>query len=583
MRFKDYGISTIIIIDDIYNEINEDDLLSDFPPEVIEELTNGEYDKYKDYSISKFISETGEDTFIADLSNEINKSNAYSWLGVEENNIDFKKIGVNDITKVKQKLKDIKSDDKSRKHLIVLDRKLQEDVAGKKNDEIFIEILKTIHSLIGEKNLLLLIYTNEPTPNDLNNFKDVKKHLEKIGLDESASEYMALHFNYVQKSAELSSEFFENILKSQKANYIQKYNEIFRDSYSKLTERLWELNQNHTLFFYDYLNEGKHADEILYNIFLTKFNQEYSEKFSLANGHATLINPIRRSMQRCVQEFDKETEIYRMFKNLDMGIHSNNRIIKVSDSTDISFGDIVEIDNRMFMVLSQDCDIVVRNDFTRKIDNFQLVEIEEKKDPVSEQWLSNFLKKKLKQNMGDEIVKSELRKYGLSDEQVKKITNKNMKKEGLSTEQINNLKYTNELKSKAKSIVSIKCIWLDLLVLRRNPKEEILLTKDNINNSHEIRFATKNYIEKELDELIKIIGNDTQKNEADKIIKFGFGGLNINCESEFSKKQGQLELIGFKIKGIKRKGRLDRLQAMRILKSVLEDKSRIPDIYTPLI
>ena len=53
MRFKDYGISTIIIIDDIYNEINEDDLLSDFPPEVIEELTNGEYDKYKDYSISK--------------------------------------------------------------------------------------------------------------------------------------------------------------------------------------------------------------------------------------------------------------------------------------------------------------------------------------------------------------------------------------------------------------------------------------------------------------------------------------------------------------------------------------------------
>ena len=183
MRFKDYGISTIIIIDDIYNEINEDDLLSDFPPEVIEELTNGEYDKYKDYSISKFISETGEDTFIVDLSSEINKSNAYSWLGVEENNIDFKKIGVNNIHKVKQELEDIKSDDKSRKHLIVLDRKLQEDVAGKKNDEIFIEILKMIHSLIGEKNLLLLIYTNEPTPNDFNNFKDVKKYLKKIGLD----------------------------------------------------------------------------------------------------------------------------------------------------------------------------------------------------------------------------------------------------------------------------------------------------------------------------------------------------------------------------------------------------------------
>lgn len=60
---------------------------------------------------------------------------------------------------------------------------------------------------------------------------------------------MALHFNYVNKSHDLTDDFFENIIKSQKANYIKKYNKIFDSSYCKLTERLWELNQNQTLFF----------------------------------------------------------------------------------------------------------------------------------------------------------------------------------------------------------------------------------------------------------------------------------------------------------------------------------------------
>ena len=56
--------------------------------------------------------------------------------------------------------------------------------------------------------------------------------------------------------------------------------------------------KNQELFYYDYLNEGQHADDIIYNIFLTKFSQVYSETFGDVNKHSTLINPIRRSMQK---------------------------------------------------------------------------------------------------------------------------------------------------------------------------------------------------------------------------------------------------------------------------------------------
>lgn len=394
---------------------------------------------------------------------------------------------------------------------------------------------------------------------------------------------MALHFNYVQKSDNQSTDFCENILKSQKANYIQEYNDIFKKSYSKLTERLWQLNQNQTLFYYDYLAEGKHADDIIYDIFMTKFNQVYSEIFGERNNHAALINPIRRSMQRSVQGIEGNIEIYRCLKKLDRDIHFNNRITAIPDSTDISFGDIVQIGSRKFMVLSQDCDVVIRNNGTRKLDNFQLVEIEIEDKPITEESLSRFLKKNIKGNPQNPIVKETLRKYGLEDEVVEKVTNRNTANSDLSKTQISDLKSTEEIKSKTKSIISINCIWLDLLVLKRNSENAIDLSANNIKDSHEIRYATKQYISKKLDTLINSIceiGGDKTSEVADKLIKFGFNGLDITCQPQYSEQNG---VIGFKIGNINRIGRLDRLHAMKILKTVVDDESRIPDTYISVI
>ena len=272
-NFKDYGVSTIIAIDDDFCEIKDDDLLSNFPVEKIDTLTNGCYDKYSDYTVEQYSEEVEDSDFKHKLSNELNLQDKYACF--RSTGITFKAISAN-FEQIKETIEDIDGTDKSRKHLILLDRTLQDDAGGAIIDNLFIKVLKFIHSQLREKNLLLLIYSNETTPEELDSFEGAKGYLRNLGLDESVAEQLVLHFNFVSKTEELTEDFFDNILKSQKANYISEYKNIFEKSYSKLTERLWQLNQNQVLFYYDYINEGQHVDSIIYETFLTKFKQVYS-------------------------------------------------------------------------------------------------------------------------------------------------------------------------------------------------------------------------------------------------------------------------------------------------------------------
>ena len=258
-KFQDYGVSTIIAIDDVFNDIHEEDKLEKFLPEVIDDLTGGQYDFFRDYTISEYIDEFGEADFIEKLKSSLDQIEHYKCF--QSDNIDFKKIGA-DCSQVEKAIDEIDATDKSRKHLILLDRTLQNPVIGLGNNDVFVDILKLIHSKLREKNLLLLIYIDSNTPEELNSFAGAKKYLTDLKLDKNIAEQLVLHFNYVKKTEELSADFFDNILKSQKANYISEYKNIFEESYSKLTERLWQLNQNQVLFYYDYINEGQHVDSI---------------------------------------------------------------------------------------------------------------------------------------------------------------------------------------------------------------------------------------------------------------------------------------------------------------------------------
>ena len=582
-KFKDYGVSTIIAIDDIFNDINEEDKLEKFLPEVIDDLTGGEYDRFKDYTILEYIDESGEVNFIDKLKSTLDQIEHYKCFQSE--NIDFKTIGA-DYDQVEKAINEIDARDKSRKHLLLLDRTLQNPKIELGNNDVFVDILKLIHRKLREKNLLLLIYTDSSTPEELNSFESAIEYLRNLGLDESIAEQLVLHFNYVQKTEELTEDFFENILKSQKANYISEYKNIFDESYSKLTERLWQLNQNQVLFYYDYINEGQHVDNIIYDIFITKFKQVYSDTFSKNNNHQELINPIRRSMQQSAQSVQEKSKILRFLKELDLGLTFNNRLRKISDSTDISFGDVIKIGAKKYLIVSQDCDMTIRDDNNRRLSYLQLVEIEDTSEMVTEKLLS----KKLKDlgnsvNIDDPIVKEALKRYGLSQDSINKIVNRQTSKAELGTNQINNLVLYNDFKeTKDFKIYLIDCIWLDALLLKSS-NNRIILSEQNISNSHEIRYATRNYLKNKFRDLIDRIGEYSSQDVVDKIIKYIFEDIAIECEGIFSDNEetGETKLTGFTLKNIERIGRLDRLDAMKIFKSIVDHEGRIPDIRIPLI
>ena len=581
-KFKDYGVSTIIAIDDDFREIKDDNLLSEFDEETIDRLTNHFYDTFSEYTVKQY-SEIVDSDFKYKLSIEINAQDKYSCF--KTTGITFKAISAN-FEQIKETIEDIDGTDKSRKHLILLDRTLQDDAGGAIIDNLFINVLKFIHSKLREKNLLLLIYSNDDTPEELNSFEGAKRYLRNLGLDESIAEQLVLHFNFVQKMEELTEDFFDNILKSQKANYISEYKNIFEESYSKLTERLWQLNQNQVLFYYDYINEGQHVDSIIYETFLTKFKQVYSDTFNEVNNHKELINPIRRSMQQSVQSVQEKSKILRFLKELDLGLTFNDRLRKISASTDISFGDVIKIGDKKYLIVSQDCDMTIRDDDNRRLSYIQLVEIEDASEIVTEKLLSKKLKK-LGNNVGidDPIVKETLKRYGLSQDSINRVVNRQTPTDELGTNQINDLVLYNDFKETNDfKIYLIDCIWLDALLLKSS-NNRIILSEQNISNSHEIRYATRNYLKNKFRELIDRIGEDSSQDVVDRIIKYIFEDIAIECEGIFSDngETGKTKLTGFTLKNIKRIGRLDRLDAMKIFKSIVDHEGRIPDIRIPLI
>ena len=101
--FKEYGISTIIAIDDAFIEVNDSQKLSDFPVEIIELLTDFERDRYADYTIKKYIAVTGKHDFISKLQEQLSDNDYSAWLKFEG----LQSIGV-DIDAIETELKVLK-------------------------------------------------------------------------------------------------------------------------------------------------------------------------------------------------------------------------------------------------------------------------------------------------------------------------------------------------------------------------------------------------------------------------------------------------------------------------------------------
>ena len=187
-------------------------------------------------------------------------------------------------------------------------------------------------------------------------------------------------------------------------------------------------------------------------------------------------------------------------------------------------------------------------------------------------------------NFDEPIVKEALKRYGLSQDSIDRVVNSQTPKSDLGTDQIGDLILYEDFKEKTDKIHLLECIWLDALLLKASD-HGIILSEENILNSHEIRYATRNYLNNKFKTLIDRIGENSSQEVVDRIFKYIFNDIAIECEPIFSDTQEteKAKLIGFILKNIERIGRLDRLDAMKIFKSIVEHEGRIPDIHTLLI
>ena len=593
---KEYGISRIIAIDDIFdNLIQENWKYEDL--EVHKELLDKlqelddfqaliDFLKGSDNNINAYIKKNPSFNFDA-LKNEQLGSDyePYKILKEVSQVDDYHELGL-DEEKIKSCLS--QSPNTGKKTLVVLDKDLEASPTTSKLKSI----LNIISGKLSEQNLLLVMYSNSPEV--LNSYDEVIKYLEgRIGLEVDICKSLALHFNFIDKADDnILNRFIENLIKSQKASYISAYESIFTSAYDKLKQKIWELNKNQSLFYYDYLTEGQHVDDIIFSTFIDKIEQMHMKKFDDDESYLKFINPIRKSTQKYLKVSSKTIKQYRFIKELTYNFNQDKIKCIPYRSSDITFGDIICVEKdhdekQFYMVVSQDCDITVRNNERRKSQFFQLIPVEQKNIKLTEKYIYKKLcDMKFKGNDLENVdIKTVFDNFNIGEDVINNLVtafkeNKDEENNDLDGERmINELSFNNYIGKKKEGIYSLSCIWLDCLTLRKQNGMHVL-SDGAIETSYEIRESLKKCIKTEFQDLLAKFEGPKTPEEINKFLKYSELHSLFGIEAESKLESEKLSII---LKNISRVERLPFLEAKKIYHDILENQTRIPTSLSNLI
>lgn len=650
-NLKEYCIGSVFAIDDFFDHYVNENTILDFNvldkisqntfadlKDIEEELDSQDLDEEYQLNLTGGIA-IAELTNGSDIEKRINKAidnmlpELYMILR-EEFGDDFIERGVKDTdseAKLKSELKDIiSSSERSNKYvLVILDRVLEENI--NQTGKLFKVLDIVAELLIEKKNILLVMYSSKPER--LNSYDSVIEYLKsgflnaEIGQVEEKAEILALHLNFIEKSKdeeEIKSSLIRYVLKSQKSAFLNIYKESFDIADNSLRKKLWnsDKDQNRALFYYDYLSEGQHVDDIIFDLFTNKFRSVVSKKIN--QNHTMLINPLRKSMQRFTESYSDDNRILFLQFQKSLLLKLSNQVFKPISSSDITFGDIIKVSvnqsNKYYMVVGQECDLTVRHDSNRKLDYVQLVEMELHEVDVNSKMLITEIKKFIGSNANRnkksiyqmfmdfdtnfDDPKSDVSLFfkalGFKDNTIEKML-KDIKSKGtqenydLTLESARIQNERNILHGKLcyfsikekKERLSIDSIWLDALTLCEE-NGSIVLSDRTIGNSHEIRRPLRKHIQKKYQDLqadliewvsgsqYNELTNEQKKTMIDKALEFLLGKSKIKVTSKLE--DGILEL---KIENAERIGRIEYLEARSHHHSLIEYQTRIGGSSTP--
>ncbi|CAD5897349.1 conserved hypothetical protein [Carnobacterium maltaromaticum] len=595
--FKEYGITQVIAVDDVFEMmIDENTMLSTLPLEIVsrqgedfEDYVRDNPDSYlRDFFKSNDYIEQEKNDFCFEMISEDLKH--YEQIQSEE--VVFSGLPPHK-EELMARFEIINKEDE--KVLIILD-KILTDATGQEK-YVLGEMLGVISTLLKDnKNVFLILFSTEPE--QLSSYSEVITYLVgNLGLDEEVANILALHVNFIDKDKYEIDSFISALRKSQKGNYVNSFDDIYKLSINALKDRIWDLNHNESLLHYDYLVEGQHIDDIIYHIFTDKFQSSFYKYRE--DDYELLVNPIRNSIQKFeksridIENIDKDYAPlrYRFLKEVNLAIHTEELVRRPCKSDDISYGDIIEVDNKKYLIISQNCDITVRSNGKRNLSSYNLVEIEEMHTNIDIYWLCKYFAtfcqdRRVKKNFGSERVfkgiffdsqkETELQKIGFALNDLKEIEkfyeDRAYQKEFPDFEFENSVCFGQEsvYKIVSEDIYTIPCFWLDILLLRSEDGERKIVSSDIIDSSKEIRLATKISIKNEFEEIVKRM-REIPNDSLEQSFKHNLFNPIIQVEPMFNEDN---LLIGFELKNVSRTKKMLDSQARSIHRNIVDNQIR---------
>lgn len=260
---------------------------------------------------------------------------------------------------------DLELDNASRKHIILL---FSKHIKNKDNHDVFIIYTKeqnVINSYDSVSRLFADIWSKDNNLINDYEFNEIKSNL--------------LCVNILKKNSAITSDEIVNILQKASQNSFFTYQmSVLSDTIESLKKEMWN-SDNQLLFEYDYLSEGFSVDENLFGIVYKNFHKNYNSNRSQVSDSIRQMNAIMGHKYSIVggDEIKKIKNSGRIRKRIND--YSNPDYLDdfvEEQSADVATGDLFLINKTYYIVLSQACDLVVREDGERKNKSIKLMQVE---------------------------------------------------------------------------------------------------------------------------------------------------------------------------------------------------------------
>lgn len=584
MGLTDFSIKRVVMIDDSF--IKESSSVKDIPEEVIalapftNELREFMDDEDETKTLKDFFEEEGISEFQKDFFFE-NINKYYKYFDDTFKGVILDKYLPGEFNQ--EKLKELEIIEES--ILFIVDKKL----ADRNYQSILREILEKISKLIKKKNnCFLFIYTSEVEK--IGNYEELNKFLDtELRLSRESIEIISLHVNFVKKQSDLDDSVVNTaIRKSQKAKYLYSFSTIQKNTMDSMNRRIWEINNNELLIHYNYLSEGQHVDEILFDIYQTKFLQVYEEFYN--ENFFQKLKPLRTAVHSYISNIS-DLKYYtvhsRIIKELNREFGRTDTLKYKHLSNDISYGDVFQIKDKFFIVCSQQCDITIRVDGKRTNEDVTLLEIKKCTKHVNasviceviDNIINGKVKSKDKKSVIESLINIEEFKDLIKDPNILQEISNYYTKENytLKNENVRSSYEYFEYKNRPK-YYKIPAFILDSTLLE-NSDGVIEVTEDTINPYMDLRYSTKCAI----NEGLKAFRKKTTDLLTKQVAKEALGDVmlpNVDLDAEFVVNGGNL--YGIKLRNISRIGHLSEEITSEIHNTYIKQITRVAKNEAPI-